>query len=125
MLFDIKSNLSILRNLSVTEEIELNKMAETLPVGTNATVLEYETNWLLTSGLYELAAARGKLSLELDKTRVRVFQQLMVAYARMERWREVKKYQFMCYNIHGQGACESQHEKVVLHKDYRQFDTSS
>ena len=114
----------LLRNLSVTEEKELNKMAETLPVGTNATVLEYETNWLLTSGLNELAVARGKLSLELDKSRVRVFQQLMVAFARMEKWREVKKYQLLCYNIHGQSACESQHEKVVLHNDYRQFDIS-
>ena len=114
----------LLKNLIATEEEALNKMAETLPLGMNATILEYETNWLLTSGLYELAITRAKRSLELDQSRVRVFQQLIVAFAKMEKWSEVKRYETLCFKIHGQSACETKQDKIVLHNEYRQFDIS-
>lgn len=111
------------RNLTNDQEKQLNKMADELPLGNNATVLEYETGWLITSGLYELAAARAKRSLELDHSRVRVFHQLMVAYGKVDKWTEVEKYQNLCFKHHGQETCETKQEKVVLHDEYRQFET--
>ena len=114
----------LLRNLSVTQEETLNRIAEALPLGMNATILEYETNWLLTAGLYEVAIGRAKRSLELDQSRVRVFQQLMVAYAKINEWGEVEKYQNLCFSVHGQIACEKQQDKIVLYNEYRQFDNS-
>ena len=113
----------LLRNLTAFDEKKLNKQADELPLGNNSTVLEYETGWLLSAGLNDLAAKRAERSLELDKSRVRVFQLLMVAYGRANLWKEVEKYQNLCFSLHSQEVCETNQEKLVLHDEYRQFDS--
>ena len=115
----------LLRNLTEHYEEKLNKFADNLPLGTNATILEYEVGWLLTAGLYDLAVERAKQSLELDSSRVRIFQLLMVAYGRTHKWKEVRKIQQECFTLHSQEKCESHQEKVVLHGEYKQFENIS
>lgn len=110
----------------VLDDKQNNEMIETakvLPVGRNATVLEYEANWLITNELYEKAVERILSALEIsDPPRIRLYQQLVVCYHKMGDQENVSRFSNECVRRFGRQKCYTQQPKVVLHEEYSRFD---
>lgn len=112
-------NFKVFRtNFSLTEGKQL---AETPPIGDNATVLEYEANWLVSNGLYQLATERISQALKLDKSRARLYQQMIVCYFKMGDKNMVYHYQEECFRRFGKQLCARQQDKVVLNEEYNRL----
>ncbi|KAL5016409.1 hypothetical protein ScPMuIL_005998 [Solemya velum] len=102
------------RDVSKKEQLELLKLGNDMPVGSNSTVLEYEGSWLFTSGVYTKAIERLERALEIDDSRIRPFQLLGLSYIRSNRWAEAEGTERRCFERHGEKACLQPQQRVVL-----------
>jgi hypothetical protein len=98
------------------------KLSERLPVGANATVLEYESNWLITNAMYRLAIERSRQAMEIDSSRVRLYQQMFVCYSKLNDVKGLYYYQEECFSKFGKEACVKKQDKVVIHEHYNKYD---
>ncbi|XP_060561315.1 uncharacterized protein LOC132721080 [Ruditapes philippinarum] len=110
------------RNFSSTKEQEIMMLSERLPVGANATVLEYESNWLITNAMYRLAIERSRQAMEIDSSRVRLYQQMFVCYSKLNDVKGLYYYQEKCFSKFGKEACVKKQDKVVIHEHYNKYD---
>ena len=109
------------RKLSEKHIQEMMNISRNLPVGNNATVLEYEVSWLMTNALYDKAIERVKRALEINQTRVRLYQQLIVCYVKLRKSDLVAHANNQCISRFGRQKCSTPQPKVVLHDDYTRF----
>ena len=102
------------------------KMAETvhhIPVGTNATVLEYEGDWLIYFGLYSKAEQRLLFSNRLDPMRPGPFRALLGIYKRLGVTRSYQSVLEACTQVHSVKACLQPYQPLKLHLDYYRKNT--
>ena len=92
------------------------RRAQGIPIGTNATVLEYEGSWLYTYGLYRKAIERLEAALQLDKTRIKVYQLLSLCYKDIGKIPVANQIINQCVQLY-KSSCLEQQPKVILHKD--------
>ena len=90
--------------------------ARGIPIGTNATVLEYEGSWLYTYGLYEKAIERLEVALQLDRSRIKVYQLLSLSYGAIGKVSFGNQVFSQCIALYG-ADCSQPQPKVILHKD--------
>lgn len=96
----------------------LAKLADGLPVGTNATILEYEGSWLLTFGLLQLAEERLLTALQLGNPTARLFQILVKAFLEQNKLDHARKAEQLCIDRWGMETCRTPQPRIILHKDY-------
>ena len=96
----------------------LSKQVTRIPVGTNATILEYEGSWCITYGLYEEAVIRLKTAVELDSRKVRPYQLLAIVYKKLKMDDQMRKILEKCYKNNGIDICSNLQQKTVLHEQY-------
>ncbi|XP_041347448.1 uncharacterized protein LOC121367376 isoform X2 [Gigantopelta aegis] len=100
------------------QENQLNEIAKTIPIGSNATILEYEGSWLVRFKRYQKAAERLASSVNLDFTRVGAFQLLAHCFFKMGQEAEAKKIMLKCAELNGKQKCTTPKERIILHEDY-------
>lgn len=110
------------RILSDRQIAEMIQVSDQLPIGVNATVLEYEASWLLSNGLYEKAIERAQRALEIGVPRVRLYQQLVVCYLKLGKQELATRANRDCIDMFGRQECGAPQPKVVLHDEYTRFD---
>ena len=110
------------RTDDVTQNEALQRIADGIPVGTNATVLEYEGSWLMTYGLRQLATERLETAVTLDKSRIRAYQLLGLIYRDIGRVDDSRNIITECYRHNGKESCNVIQPKIVLHRDYPQAE---
>ena len=97
---------------------ELQQIADSIPIGRNATILEYEGSWLMTYGLRQLAMERLEVAIELDVSRIRAFQLLSLIYRDMGRNQDARRVSAKCFKNNGKDACMKAQPQIVLHPEY-------
>jgi tetratricopeptide (TPR) repeat protein len=70
-----------------------------MPIGLNATILEYEASWLYTAGLYSKAVDRLERTIQLSDNRIRPFQILGASYANLDDYSKAKETEDRCISI--------------------------
>ncbi len=98
-------------------EKQLLEIADAIPIGRNATVLEYEGSWLLTFQLLDLAIERLEASIVLDAKRVRPYQLLIIAYQEKGLVKRAAHVQQQCFRLQGVNKCNQPQPKLVLYHD--------
>jgi len=98
------------RSKSRTESEHLLNLAGKTPIGTNATVLEYEGSRLIVLKNYEEASTRLKAALEVDGNRVETWKLLVFALKRLKRGGDdIRNVVAKCKTLHG-AMCERELE---------------
>ncbi|XP_064651568.1 uncharacterized protein LOC135502546 [Lineus longissimus] len=111
-------NMKVMRRSDDRKTNEnLRKLGEKIPLGTNATILEYEGSWLNTLGLYDLAIKRLELALKLDASRVRSYQLLTICLGHIGQQAKAGVVYSTCRQRFGK-SCDVPQPRVVLHQDY-------
>lgn len=103
------------------------KLLETginMPIGLNATILEYEASWLYTAGLYSKAVDRLERTIHLSDKRIRPFQILGASYANLDDYSKAKETEDRCISIHGPSACRQPQPRIVIHDEYNAFSVN-
>lgn len=103
------------------------KLLETginMPIGLNATILEYEASWLYTAGLYSKAVDRLERTIHLSDNRIRPFQILGASYANLDDYSKAKETEDRCISIHGPSACRQPQPRIVIHDEYNAFSVN-
>lgn len=103
------------------------KLLETginMPIGLNATILEYEASWLYTAGLYNKAVDRLERTIDLSDKRIRPFQILGASYANLDDYTKAKETEDRCISIHGPSACRQPQPRIVIHDEYNAFSVN-
>uniref|UniRef100_T1IM57 Mannosyltransferase n=1 Tax=Strigamia maritima TaxID=126957 RepID=T1IM57_STRMM len=111
------------RSRSRTEREDLIQYGDRLPTGTNSTILEYESSWLITLELYEKAVERLEFCVTLDAERIRTWQLLQLAYLKLGRISDADDAIKRCNRVNGRAECAKKQEKVVLHSEYQLNNT--
>ncbi|XP_014674543.1 PREDICTED: uncharacterized protein LOC106814710 [Priapulus caudatus] len=109
---------SVLRRQGGRAERALLHLAEGIPVGSNATVLEYEASWLMTFGHHRQAIVRLRHAIALGSTRRRPYQLLYTAYTGLGAASDARAAMRECAAAHGEQVCRTPQAKVVLHQEY-------
>lgn len=99
-------------------EAELLKMASEIPVGYNATILEYEGYWLLRFGLYKEAEEKLLFSNRLDQSRLGPYHLLMGMFNYFKQDGLVKNVLDACLAVHERSLCLSEYRVIKLHESY-------
>ena len=100
------------------ENEALQKLAASIPIGSNGSTLEYEGSWLYSFGLDRKAVERLEAALVLNPFLVRAYQLLALANIRLGRHEDAHSATQRCSRVHGAKTCRSPQHKVVLHSDY-------
>ena len=103
---------------SARKDEKLRRIAASIPLGSNSTVLEYEGSWLMTLGLYHKAIERLSYAMELESSRIRPYQLLAMAFTSLGKPDKAKEIQQKCYQTNSRKECNQPQKKVVLHKEY-------
>ncbi|XP_064612612.1 uncharacterized protein LOC135476506 [Liolophura sinensis] len=96
----------------------LAKLADSLPIGTNATILEYEGSWLLTFGLLQLAEERLLTALQLGNPTARLFQILVKTFLEQNKFNHARKAEQLCIDSLGLDTCRTPQPRIILHEGY-------
>ena len=99
-------------------EKQLSEIAKTIPIGSNATILEYEGAWLVRFNRYQKAVERLASSINLDASRVGAFQLLSHCFYKLGQETEAKKVMLKCIQLNGKPNCTTPKEGIILHEDY-------
>ena len=98
----LSGSMKVIKRTSDTESNKiLSKHVTRIPVGTNATILEYEGSWCITYGLYEEAVIRLRTAAELDSRKVRPYQLLAIEYKKLKMDNQMIKILEKCYKNNG------------------------
>jgi hypothetical protein len=95
----------------------LRRLGDKIPLGTNATILEYEGSWLNTLGLHKLAIERLELALRLEPGRIRSYQLLTICLGHVGQRRKAGVVYRACRQRFGQ-SCDVPQPRVILYQDY-------
>lgn len=93
------------RSLSPSLLAAAKQFLLTLPIWTNAAVLEKESSWLLSFGLPHKAIPRLQRALSITRERIGTYQLLMRAYEKTGNLEENLRLSEDCFNRHGPEAC--------------------
>ena len=109
----------VLRRLNDAEaEARLETLAARIPLGTNATVLEYEGRWLSHFGVYERAVERLLYSNFLDPRRPGPYRALVDVYRRTHRPGALEKVLAACTGFFPVEDCLAPYRAIELHPEY-------
>ena len=100
------------------ENEALQKLAASIPIGSNGSTLEYEGSWLYSFGLLRKAVERLEAALVLNPFLIRAYQLLVLANVGLGQHDDAHSATQRCSRIHGAKTCRSHQHKVVLHSDY-------
>ncbi|KAJ8312809.1 hypothetical protein KUTeg_010182 [Tegillarca granosa] len=89
----------------------------------NSTLLEYESNWLFTAGVYHKVIERLEAVLKFDSSRVRTYQMLIASYVSINNMTKAYEVETNCFRRHGTAKCSQPQPKVVIHNEYSRFDS--
>ncbi|KAL3856509.1 hypothetical protein ACJMK2_011259 [Sinanodonta woodiana] len=90
--------------------------ANSLPLGINATVLEYEASWLKAFDLLPLAVAKLEYAIKLDPSKVRPYILLAGIYTQSGNKTDASNMLKACVKRFGGNRCNSVPSKIV-HRD--------
>lgn len=116
--FEFGNSRVLKRTFDYKDEIKMAETASRIPLGTNATVLEYEADWLRHFGLYVKAEERLLFSNRLDPTRIGPFRALLGIYRRLG---VVSSYQSVlnaCVQVHSMEDCLEPYQPLRFHSSY-------
>lgn len=116
--FNISDVWVFKRSRARIDRVALEEYGRNLPIGKNASVLEYEGSWLVTLQLYEKAVERLNAAIALDTSSVRVWQLLSFALDKLDDKEKASAAQLQCHKIHGREACLKRTEKITLNPEY-------
>ncbi|KAK3589791.1 hypothetical protein CHS0354_015795 [Potamilus streckersoni] len=94
----------------------LADFANGLPLGINATILEYEASWLKTFDLLHLAAAKLEYAIKLDPSRARSYILLAGIYAQSGKQIDASNILKACVKRFGGNRCYSA-PPTLVHRD--------
>lgn len=115
----VTGNSRVLRRTFDPEsEAKMAGTAHHIPVGTNATILEYEGDWLSYFGLYSKAEQRLLFSNRLDPTRTGPFRALLGIYKRLGVTSNYQSVLDACTQVHSMVDCLQPYRPIPLHSDY-------
>ena len=106
------------RQLTDESETVLLKMASSIPLEQNATILEYEGYWLLHYGLYQLAQNKLMFANRLDTSRIGPYQLLIRLFHYFKQEDLVRNVLDSCLVKHDRSKCVSQYQVIKLHDGY-------
>ena len=106
------------RKPSAKDVTKMKKIYSAMPVGKNATILEYEGSWLFTAGLYDKAVERLETAIEINSSRWRPYQLLGMSYVKLENWQKAKDVELRCFRRHSERKCRSAQDRIVLNEEY-------
>ena len=116
--FRFGSSKVMKRKMTNESEAELAKMAATISLGTNATILEYEGYWLVRYGLYKLAEEKLLFSNRLDQSRIGPHQLLIGMFRQFKQTHLVQNVLSACAQVHKTSDCLGEYNPVKLHESY-------
>ncbi|XP_074641080.1 uncharacterized protein LOC141898848 [Tubulanus polymorphus] len=106
------------RSTDPSVNLQLQNIAKMIPLGRNATILEYEGSWLKTLGKPKKAIERLKLAIDLDPNRIRAYQLLKYIYNDLHDRKSATDIHNKCAKLHGHSICNKLQPRTILHKDY-------
>ncbi|WAR03213.1 hypothetical protein MAR_009771 [Mya arenaria] len=109
------------RTFDRKSEEKMAEVANRIPVGTNATILEYEGDWLSHFGLYDKAIERLIHSNALVPKRLGPYQLLLDVYRRTGEASYYNKVLDACSQFHQQNTCLKPYNSIQLHSEYYSF----
>ncbi|KAK6191859.1 hypothetical protein SNE40_003443 [Patella caerulea] len=113
-------NMSVLRRTFYRyDEERLLATAKTIPIGMNATVLNYEGNWLFNLGAFEQAARRLEASLWIDQSIINNYQLLSNIYYHHGDRRQASNIMKKCYELYNKKKCSGTTPPRILHSNYK------
>ena len=115
--FSFDKTIVLQRTFNDADEQKIRKTAETIPVGTNATVMEYEGYWLQRFGQYSKGEARLLISNRLDPYRIGPFQLLRNMLTKVNDTVNVQNVMKACLQIHSRKECYGAYVPVSLALD--------
>ena len=116
--FRIGSTKVMKRQMTNESEAFLLKMASNIPLGLNATILEYEGYWMLRYGLYKLAQDQLLFANRLDNSRVGPYRLLIRLFHYFKQEDLVRNVLDTCMVLHERSKCVSEYEVIKLHDGY-------
>lgn len=106
------------RTFSAENEAKMAETADRIPVGTNATVLEYEGDWLRHFGLYSKAEERFLFSNRLDPSRIGPFRAMLSMFKKLGVASNYQSVLDACMQVHTLNNCLEQYQPLRFHDDY-------
>ena len=106
------------RQTTYESETVLLKMASNIPLGQNATILEYEGYWLLHYGLYKLAQDKLMFANRLETSRIGPYQLLIRLFHYFKQEDLVRNVLDSCLVKHDRSKCVSQYQVIKMHDGY-------
>ena len=114
-----KGSAKVMKRQTTDEsEAVLLKMASNIPLGQNATILEYEGYWLLHHGLYEIAQDKLMFANRLDTSRIGPYQLLIRLFHYFKQEDLVRNVLDSCLVKHDRSKCVSEYQAIKLHNGY-------
>ncbi|XP_050410788.1 uncharacterized protein LOC126825253 [Patella vulgata] len=112
-------NMSVLRRtFNRYDEAKLSATAKSIPTGRNATVLNYEGNWLFNLGAFEQAVRRLEASLSIDQSIINNYQLLSNIYYYHGDRRQASTIMEKCYKLYNKNTCSEATPPRTLHSNY-------
>ncbi|KAL3857570.1 hypothetical protein ACJMK2_012221 [Sinanodonta woodiana] len=97
-------------------------LARKIPLGNNATILEYEGSWLFNAGQYRKCAERLEYAIEINNSRIRPYQLLGMSYIELKDWKRAHEVENECFRLHTEPECMKPQSKIVINDEYRPLD---
>ena len=106
------------RQMTKEIEAEVSKLASEVPLGYNATILEYESFWLIKYGVYKLAEDKLLFANRLDQSRIGPYQLLIGLFRGFGQETLVKNVLDACTALHKKAECLGIYSPIQLHDSY-------
>ncbi|KAK3581733.1 hypothetical protein CHS0354_000117 [Potamilus streckersoni] len=118
-----KGRYVVLRRDLLPEVLDkLFVVARNIPLGDNATILEYEGSWLFNAGQYRKCAERLEYAIAINNSRIRPYQLLGLSYIELKDWKRAHEVEHECFRLHTETECMKPQSKLVLNEEYRSLD---
>ncbi|XP_071093439.1 uncharacterized protein [Haliotis cracherodii] len=106
------------RTLDAEAENQLEKIAATIPLGSNATILTYEADWLMRFRQFDMAIPRLQKALQLDVKLVEAYKLLALCYTVLGDHQSSSGVIDRCVEARGRRLCYENPHRIRLHELY-------
>ncbi|XP_046550416.1 uncharacterized protein LOC124260199 [Haliotis rubra] len=106
------------RNLDAEAESQLERIAATIPLGSNATILTYEGDWLMRFRQFDVAIPRFQKALQLDIKLVEAYKLLALCYKVLGDHQSSNAVIARCVEARGKRLCYENLNRIRLHDLY-------
>ncbi|XP_067671400.1 uncharacterized protein [Haliotis asinina] len=106
------------RNLDAESERQLERIAATIPLGSNATILTYEGDWLMRFRQFDVAIPRFQKALQLDYKLVEAYKLLALCYKVLGDHQSSSAVIDRCVEVRSKKLCYDNLNRIRLHDLY-------